>query len=192
LFLTFAIAHFFALDEIAFLAPRGHMSFCVTQSNSTLDVSPSRLRVVRTIAMLFGGGAAMLVGGVCMDLWSKDQSLASWFFTICGCLTAVLLWACGIWAWRNRNRLLSIDLNTQEVTFGNNQLCAPGKVAAVELRRDSNPDAMEPYSIQFRLIDGTHVNMPSPLFTGFRSFDEARNLAESLAAGLKVSVRNNT
>jgi hypothetical protein len=189
---TFAIAFSSANIGNRLFMPRDQMSFCVTEDKSTLQIGPSRRRVVLTVAMLLYGGVAVVVGGIYMDFWFRHDPLAwwsrTWFFTIAECLTPVLLWGCGIWTWCIRDRQLSIDLNTREVTFGNRQLCGPRTVRSVKRRYDYNPDAIAPYSIHFKLIDGTSVDGPSPLFGRIRSYDEARNLAELLAARLNVQV----
>jgi hypothetical protein len=144
------------------------------------------------VAVLFVGGMLMVGGGVWMDLRSTDDPVAWWrdshMFAIMGCLTAILLWGCGTWTWWIGSACLSIDLKTGAVAFGSRQICGPGTVNSVLLRRDSNPDALEPYCFEFRLIDGTIMRVPSPCFAGIRKLAQASELAEQLGEKLNVRV----
>jgi len=133
---------------------------------------------------------ALLAIGIGLDFWkNQGRPDANYFFTISsGCCSAIFLVGV-IWMWFVRNRPLSIHLGNRELNYGKKLVCEAGAIRAVEvcLCRDID-GGMDSYVIVLIRGDGQRVELPSPFFASFSSFEKAFFLAATLAEKLQVGV----
>jgi hypothetical protein len=170
--------------------------FLISESNGSWNLRATKGRIVRQVALMLYGAAAVLVLGVCMDYFRKsrigqfwDIPGTSYFFTVVGCLVAIIFSGCGIWIWRIRNVQLSINTKSGEVHFGKQLLCSEGTVQSVVLKCPSRiPEDEDNYFIEFKLKDQTFVEIPTPVFVALGNFENASALAAEMAAKLNVDV----
>jgi hypothetical protein len=99
-----------------------------------------------------------------------------------GCILAA--WA--IRAWRTRRTPLSIETGGR-VSYGDNELCAPGTVRSVRIVESRGGDAGDS-EVAMELADATMVFIPSRYFGAFKSREHARPFATKLAEALSVPV----
>ena len=171
----------------------GH--FEVTTDGTQWRCRAGARRVVMVLSLLFGAACFLIGGGVAMDHFNRidvhDPLHDSFqhFFTVAGLLTAAFFSVVGVWLWRVRNVPLVIEKTTGEVRFGNKQMCGPGTVQYVLLRRSStDPDDMTAYDFDFRLKDASIARVPSPFFSQIHDLERASALAEEVAAALHVKL----
>ena len=150
-------------------------------------------RIVRQVALMFYGGATVLVLCTGIDYFRKSKYGAfvdaPYFFAVLGCLFAVIFIGCGVWIWRIRNVALSIDTESGAVHLGRRPLCSGGTVQSVVLKCPSRlPEDEDNYFIEFELKDRTTVDVPTPIFVALGNFEFASALAAQMAAKLKVDV----
>ena len=93
-------------------------------------------------------------------------------------------WA--IRAWRTRRTPLSIETSGR-VSYGDNQLCAPGTVRSVRIIESPGGEVGD-CEVVFERHDGTKAFIPSRYFGAFKSREHARPFAEKLAEALSVTL----
>lgn len=164
--------------------------FDVTQNGTETHFSPTRKRILRTLAVFLFGAAVMLVGGFVLYRTHDDvnaQHRMIWPFG--GIVASILMGLTAVWMWRIRSTSLIVDAKSGEVRYGNRLICEAGTVTAVRLACSHLEADENACSFDFIIGEGKVMQVPSPWFAAM-SATAASEIARSIAALLKVEVQS--
>lgn len=156
----------------------------VTQTPERWEFRPTRAMGWLALALPAVLAGVCFIGGIVF--WNANGFDMGAIFGIPMIVFSVQLLLVGVWGWRLRATPLVVD-ECGRVRYGEQELCTAKSVESVRIVPDPCSDA-DGHKVSLGLTTGGTVELPGPYFQSFVTREHAHQIAEELAAALKVGI----